>query len=209
MIRTVLSVIAILVATQASAETKLSFYPNSISKDCFGGRAVSYDECGFQRDVINTALREASSTDKRVLIVFGAEWCVWCHIFKAHIKGDYGVFKYTAAGTQPFTLSETVTPELKQLARDLYEYVAENFVVASIEAQHSFDGYDVLNFTGAAGHIGQTIPYIYAVDKNANFIADMPDARENPALEVRIEGENWYRGYDRVVLLSELKKLGR
>ena len=40
------------------AKEKIVFYPKSIDKDCFAGRALSYDECGYQKEVLKKALND-------------------------------------------------------------------------------------------------------------------------------------------------------
>ncbi|MBT7559952.1 MAG: hypothetical protein HN671_05370 [Rhodobacterales bacterium] len=200
-------VILLLISQPSLANEKIIFYPKSIDKDCFAGRALSYDECGYQKDVLKKALLEAIETDKTVLIIYGAEWCIWCHVFKEHIKGNYGKFSYKLEGQQGYDLDERPSiAEIKQ-ANELNAFVSQNFIVANIEAQHSFDGYDVLFETGGAEHIKDSIPFIYTVDQNGLFSKDMPSTHELKTLEKKRNGDNWYRGYNREVLLEELKKL--
>ncbi len=204
-----LRLIALLIfaALPAQAEVNVSIFPKTISEDCFGGRAISYDECGFQRDLFDRALRAANTDDKRLLIVYGAEWCIWCHLFKEHIKGNSGAFNYTIEGQTGYKMTENASDIDRTQAFDLAGFVSKTFVVVNIEAQHSFDGYSVLQHTGADKHIGQTIPYIFVVDKNGEFIRDMADTVENKQLEKRRDGDDWYRGYNRTELMSELRKL--
>lgn len=38
-----------------------------------------YDETADGSQQIAAALRDAQKEDKRVLLIFGANWCVWCH----------------------------------------------------------------------------------------------------------------------------------
>ena len=199
-------IIAILLcaALPAQADNTPTIYPKSISETCFNGRAVSYDECGFQRYLFDRALHAANKADKRLLVVYGAEWCIWCHVFKEHIKGHFGKFDYKLEGQSGYVMDEHATAQDIKMAAKLSKFTAKTFVVVNIEAQHSFDGYSVLQHTGASDHIRQTIPYIFTVDKNGAFLADMPTTVENPALEKRREGDDWYRGYNRAELLKEL-----
>jgi thioredoxin-related protein len=190
-----------------NADEALEIYPKTISDSCFGGRAVSYDECGLQRDLFDRALRTANKAGKRLLVVYGAEWCIWCHVFKEHIKGNSGKFNYTIEGQSGYAMDEHATADDRTAAKTLAAFAADEFIVVNIEAQHSFDGYSVLDHTGAVKHIGQTIPYIFVVDKNGAFIRDMPDSTQNKHLEKRRDTDDWYRGYNRKVLIAELKKL--
>ena len=193
--------------TPLIADEKISIYPKLINKDCFAGRALSYDECGLQKEVLNKALREANKNDKTVLIVYGAVWCIWCHVFKEHIKGNYGKFNYKLEGQQGYSLDENPSNTEIIQAKELNVFATKNFVIANIEAQHSFDGYDVLFETGGSKHIKDSIPFIYTIDKNGQFLKDMPSTHDLETLEKKRGGENWYRGYNRNVLLIELKKL--
>ena len=199
--------ILLLIAEPLLAKEKIVFYPKSIDKDCFAGRALSYDECGYQKEVFKKALNEANEDGKIVLIVYGAEWCIWCHVFKDHIKGNYGKFSYKLEGQQGYDLDEKPSAAEIELAHELNAFVSKNFIIANIEAQHSFDGYDVLFETGGAKHIKDSIPFIYTVDENGIFLHDMPSTHELNALEKKRNGDDWYRGYNRDVLLQELKKL--
>jgi thiol:disulfide interchange protein len=38
-----------------------------------------YDETADGSQQIAAALRDAQKEDKRVLLIFGANWCIWCH----------------------------------------------------------------------------------------------------------------------------------
>ena len=191
------------------ADSQLIIYPKSISDDCFNGRAVSYDECRLQRYLFDRALNVANDADKRLLVVYGAEWCIWCHVFKEHVKGRYGKFHYKLEGQSGYHMDERATAQDIEMAAKLANFVAKNFVLVNIEGQHSFDGFSVLNHTGASDHIGQSIPYIFTVDENGAFLADMPSTVENPALEKRREGDDWYRGYNRTELMNALLMLAK
>jgi len=45
------------------------------------------------------------------------------------------------------------------------------------------------------------------LDQTGLFSKDMPSTHELNTLEKKRNGDNWYRGYNREVLLEELKKL--
>jgi thioredoxin-related protein len=207
--RKFLLILALLFGSPVYAEEKLSVYPKTINETCFAGRAVTYDECGLQKDVLNNALREANKTGKTVLVVYGAEWCIWCHVLKEHIKGNYGKFSYKLEGQSGYKMDERPSEKDIKQAKKLADFAAKTFVIANIEAQHSFDGYDVLHETGGADHIKNYIPFVFTVDKSGKFQRAMPSTNEMKALEKRREGDDWYRGYNRGVLQTELKKLLR
>jgi len=44
-----------------------------------GARPRIYDETADGSQQIAAALRDAQKEGKRVLLVFGANWCIWCH----------------------------------------------------------------------------------------------------------------------------------
>ena len=196
-------------AHDSKAQSTLSYYPKQIENSCFGGRALSFDECGVQQSILDAALAEANASNKTVLVVFGAEWCVPCHIFKQYIQGKYGKFRFVIEGTTEYKMDEYATNIDTQQAADLASFVADQFVLANIEAQHSFDGYDVLQASGAGDKIGEAIPYVYSVDADGKFLAELPYNHEMKALDKRREGEDWFRGYHRDVLMVELGKLVR
>ena len=202
-----ISIIALLFPGLAIADEILSIYPKTINKDCFAGRAISYDECGLQREILHSALREANKTDKIVLVVYGAEWCLWCHVFKEHIKGKFGEFNYKLEGQAGYNLNEMHTDQDILNANNLRLFAAKTFVVANIEAQYSFDGYDVLYESGAEKYIKDFIPFIFTTDRNGQFLRGMPSTHELKPLEKKRDGDDWYRGYNRKILLSESKKL--
>ncbi len=202
-----LTAFLLLSALPAQAEPPLQVFPKTISNDCFAGRAVSYDECGFQRDLFDRALRAANKSDKRLLVVFGAEWCIWCHVFKEHLKGKSGQFNYTIAGQTGYKMDERATDGDRAMATKLSTFASENFVIVNIEGQHSFDGDSVLSYTGADAFIGSTIPYIFVVDQYGEFLRAMPSNAENKVMVKRREGDDMYRGYNRAELMKQLKIL--
>jgi len=64
-------------------------HPKTLSSECNEGRALVYDECGSQMSIVKAAYEEALASKKTTLVVYGAEWCVWCHIFDDFAKGEY------------------------------------------------------------------------------------------------------------------------
>jgi hypothetical protein len=55
--------------------------------------------------------------------------------------------------------------------------------------------------TGAARYMGNSIPFIFAVDREGRYAAHF----NNEPVEFRRETDDWYRGYDRRKLLAELQ----
>ena len=67
----------------------------------------------------------------------------------------------------------------------------------------------MLNTSGAGDEIGEAIPYVYSVNTDGQFLAELPYNHEMKELDNRREGEDWFRGYHRDVLMAELRKLVR
>ncbi|WP_317055844.1 thioredoxin family protein [Roseovarius rhodophyticola] len=193
----------------AADETKptLDIFPQVISKSCFGGRAESYDECGDQTRHLADAKARAEETGKTVLVMLGAEWCIWCHVLKNYLKGESGFFEYTLEGESGYNMNEFATQEDKAQAAALARFAAENFVIAAIEHKYATGADRVLVKTGAGGELINWIPFVYALDARGQMTGRLPTFQERPEMEHRREGVLWYRGYDRAVLLEELKHL--
>ena len=200
--RTLALVVALVFSGACHAAGPVHF-PQTIDPDCRGGRAQIYDECSSQFDVLNAAMAEAERTGKIVMVVYGAEWCIWCHVFDKYLAGQTGTFKYNLEGDR-YTLFEGKLEE--EAAEAVRDYAARTFVLAHIEDQYSSDGYAVLEAVGAAEHMGMGIPYIFTL-RDGRFAARMRDTGDLPEMEVRREGFLYYRGYDRAMLLDELRRV--
>lgn len=209
-IRTVVAAFTLflLVPSIGASETQLSIYPQSISPECFGGRAKAYDECGDQALLMEAARQEAAETGKTVLVVFGAEWCIWCHVLKSHLKGEYGDFEYVIEGPTRFDMKEFLRDVDIEYAQKLADFAADNFVVVGIEAQYTETGWAVLDDAGASEHYPNSLPYIFAIDGNGEYAAQFPTKYRYQQLEVTRDGLfGYYRGYNRIRLLEELEIL--
>ncbi len=181
-------------------------FPASIDPQCRDGKARIYDECGDQAVLFDTALARARSEAKVLLVEFGSEWCIWCHVFEAHINGQHHKFRYTygspdepeARYTHTFVEGAGADAAAATALRD---FVAANFVIVHIDAEYAPGGWDVLDTTGARDHYSGGIPYIFTVDESGQFAAKF----NHDAAEVRRESdENWYRGYNRASLMQQL-----
>jgi len=75
-------------------------FPAAVDPQCRDGSATIYDECGDQLALFRTALARANAENKVLLVEYGAEWCIWCHVFNAYINGDKGRFRYTYASAK-------------------------------------------------------------------------------------------------------------
>jgi len=195
---------------QSGTETLSKAYtsfPKAIDLQCRNGKARIFDECGEQLTLFTTALAQANSEGKVLLVEYGAEWCIWCHVFDAHINGGHGEFRYTygmpqdpeVRHTQKMFEEESGVESVQ--AKTLRDFVAANFVVVRIDAQYAPNGKAVLAATGARKHYSGGLPFIFAVDGRANFAANF----NHDTAEKRRDTEvNWYRGYDRTDLLQQL-----
>lgn len=94
----VAGLIALLAACSQDSENLPRAYvsfPERIDPQCRNGKARVFDECGDQLALFTAALAKANSEGKTLLVEYGAEWCIWCHVFDAHISGEHGEFRYT------------------------------------------------------------------------------------------------------------------
>ncbi|MFB2539228.1 MULTISPECIES: hypothetical protein [unclassified Acinetobacter] len=184
-------------------------YPKQLTKNCGDGLADLYDECADQLTILKQAINDAKQQpNKRILIVYGAEWCIWDHVFHKYIQGKVGEFNYqwrdNTGEFSKWQMLEQVSNEQYQDAKALNQFVADNFIVVNIEAEKS-NGNEIFKRIGAK----QTYHYpaIMVLDKQGKHRATMPAGSEIVGLEIRESGGQEYRGYDRKILLNELKKL--
>lgn len=183
-------------------------YPLVLDKDCRNGRAKAYDECTDQLELFNQARLRARDEDKVLLVSYGAEWCIWCHVFDAHLKGQTTKFTYTYGDgdsdeTWTDTLKERPKKDVEAEAAALTEFVSQNFVLVHIDGQYAVNGDEVLYRTGADRHMGGGIPFIFSIDRNGKFASTIDHDR----VAVRRDSLDWYRGYDRAELLKNLQEL--
>jgi len=196
------------VSPEAIADISISAFPIELDKDCRNGKAKLYDECSKQGDLFQEAQALAKAEGKTVLVSYGAEWCIWCHVFDAYIHGYVEKFTYTYGDPGndkrvTHTMRERAKVDVSQDAYDLKKYVSDNFVVAHIEYEHAPDGDDVLTQANAWDAFGGGVPYIFSVDQSGEFAAIF----DSDYAEIRRDTDDWYRGYDRTRLLEELKKM--
>ncbi len=174
--------------------------------NCRGGQAKIFDECSDQIDLFYTAKKRADTEGKVLLVSYGAEWCIWCHVFDAYVRGGVENFTYTygdegADERWTETLHERAEYDISKHAYTLAKFVSESFVIVHIDYEHSPNGDDVLSQSGAWENYTENIPFIYTVDRNGNFAA----ALNHDDAEVRRDTDDWYRGYDRLKLLNQLE----
>lgn len=200
--------LAIEPAMAAGAKSITSF-PAVPNKACRNGRAKLYDECADQLALLAAAKARAAQDNKVLLVAYGAEWCIWCHVFAEHIYGRTGRFSYTYGSAerpdarQTSTLDERAARDVKGDAAALNTYVADNFVVVHIDAQYAPNGRKVLEVLDAGRLFESWIPFVFTVGRNGKAVASF----SHRDVEVRRDTADWYRGYDRVTLLRELKRM--
>jgi thiol-disulfide isomerase/thioredoxin len=187
----------------ASEMLAVRSYPASLDPSCGDGRARIYDECGSQVAILESALAEARTTGKTVVVNFGAEWCIWCHVFDRHLKGATGRFSYPVEG-EDVTLVERSGRDVLADAQALNAYASSNLIIVHIEAENSPDGWQALAATGADAHFDQAYPFVFSLTPAGQFATALNDA---PAERRRDTVGDWYRGYDRAQLLAELQRL--
>ena len=88
------------VVTYNASASEIIEFPSHIDKKCRAGNAKLYDECSDQLEIFDEALRTAKKTGKTLLVSYGAEWCIWCHVFDAYIKGGKTKFTYVYASRE-------------------------------------------------------------------------------------------------------------
>lgn len=187
-----------------TVENPVQSVPAEPRADCPKSRARLYGECLDQRQVLADALALANRNGKTVLVSFGAEWCVWCHLLDRHLKGEtMQRFDYTYDG-ETYLHEEPRREADAKAAKALGAYMAENFVLAHIDADNAFGvqpdggtGWDAVDGARAAEGFEDWLPYVFAVTPKGEFLAVF-DTRQ---AEKKDEATG-YRGYDRRILLT-------
>ncbi len=193
-----------------SSENGITSLPERLDKNCRKGNAKLYDECADQIALFDAALKLSVDQGKVLLVSYGAEWCIWCHVFEQHIQGKTSQFKYTFGypddpeARDTMTMYEREKRDVTSEARELNAYVSKSFVLVHIEGYASPNGYSVLQLTGADQEFDGGVPYIFSVTSSGRYVASMNHDRA----ETRRDGLfETYRGYDRRRLLEELNGL--
>src|SRR5215467_8333969 len=195
--------------TRSVAGSRITTIPAKPDGACRLGRATLYDECSDQLMVFETAMERAAAENKVLLVSYGAEWCIWCHVFAKYIQGETTRFEYTYGRPdtpevrQTSTIFEREKRDVKADAAELNAYVARSFVVVHIEGQYAPNGAAVTEKTGAAPFMSNAIPFIFAVDRRGQYATHF----KSEPVEIRRDTDDWYRGYDRRKLLAELQRM--
>jgi len=101
------------------------------------------------------------------------------------------------------TLYERQQADVSTEAAALQRFVAENFVIAHIDAQYAPNGQAVLKQTGADYPSG--LPFIFTVDAQGRRAAEL----DHDLVETRRDTDDWYHGYHRGERHSILTVLGK
>ena len=181
-------------------------FPVNLDPECRDGRAKLFDECGDQFAHLQAGAALASETGRTLLVSYGAEWRIWCHVLHKYLAGEHDRFFYDFVLDDGYHLQtplfERAETDPRAQAKALERYAAENFVLVHIENRFSPNGHDVLASLGALEHFNGGLPYTFTV----------VDGRYRQTLyssdvETRRDTDDWFRGYDRQALLAALKRL--
>ena len=186
-------------------------YPLTLDAACREGVAKLYDECGSQVDIVNAAMTAAAAKDKTVLVVYGAEWCVWCFVFDSYIQGEYREHYYEWARDQElekWVMTQKSNEGAKPDARRLNQFVAENFVIAHIEGDKAPDGADAINALGLNASDINFYPFIASLSKTGAYAGHMfgYEVMKNSEDRKDREGRK-LKSFDRTLLLERLNQL--
>lgn len=205
------SISGALVAGNKSIYYEVETYPERVSDSCREGIAQIYDECSDQTQILNTAIERSQETGKTVLVVYGAEWCIWCHVFDKYVKGHSRKFNYEwqyhDGDNLDWKMRERGNKNAKSEAKKLNKFVSENFIVVHIESYRSPNGAEAVRDTGLDPDEFSYVPVIFSLDSSGDYAAHMLDYDAIPGMEIREDRGRDFRGFDRNILLSELMDL--
>ena len=160
--------------------------------------------------ILQDAIRSARAQHKRVLIVYGGEWCIWCHVLDNYFHGKFRSFDYewriSDGDIQTWSMREQISPADIKDARALNRYVANNFVIAHIENAYA-NGDEAVALTGFDPKDIYYYPFIVALDSKGKYAGHMVSTDAIKGFEIRRSGGEEFRGYDRRILLTQLIKL--
>ena len=182
----------------------LVYFPRDIDPECRGGRAKIYDECTDQQTLFTQALAEARRQDKVLMVSYGAEWCIWCHVFYDYVSGVSGKFTHTYSDYDDkerftSTLYERAKHDVTAEAQALGSFVADNFILLHLENRYAQGADAAVASTGYNPADISWLPFVFTVRSNGRF-AMMLESKE---VETRRDGFfDWFRGYDRKALLG-------
>lgn len=189
----------------------ISGYPEVISKECGDGNAKLFDECGDQTEILKQAIASANQQgDKNVLVSYGGEWCIWCHVLDRYFNGQFRTFDYqwrdSDGDVSEWLMQEQITSKDIEDAIALNNFVANNFVIAHIDNSYA-NGAEAIAMTGLDPDAVYYYPYIIVLDKQGKYVGEMASSSALEGLEIRESAGEEFRGYNRELLLVQLKSL--
>lgn len=181
-------------------------FPKFDGPPCQAKQTHVYDECSDQLELFNQAKAAAAEEGKVLLVVYGAEWCIWCHALHSFLKGGEGNLAYRygegeAASDLPVGVvkADLRNPKAMQLAA----FVARNFVVFSMDSRR-YDGPDpVFEAAGLDDDAAEYLPYVFAVNSDGKYVGDF----EEKVFAYEVDGIEWSYIYDRGELMDGLAYL--
>lgn len=184
----------------------ITVLPDEPRDSCQGVYAKLYNPCIPQAGILDEAIREAESSGKVVVVAYGAEWCIWCHILYYHLDGAYGEFRYRLPGWRIVEMDEPLRNVSREDVVALNHFVADNVVLAYI-SDDADDGYSVLERTGAHTSFPNALPFVYSLDRRGQAVRIMGDELSFRSSDGLFSKS--FVGYDRRKLLAEFQTMAR
>lgn len=198
-------------ANGQDARFPVESFPKNLSSSCRDGNSRVYDECGSQVSIVKAAQARALETGKSTLVVYGAEWCVWCHIFDDFAKGVYAPVYFEWARDEnagKWVMQSRKNEGIPEQAAELNQFVSEHFVIAHIEGDHAPDGPATITSLGFDEDDVSFYPFIFSLNSEGQYADHMLAYKAMPQNDSR-KNENGQplNEFNREVLLAQLKVL--
>ncbi|MEM7188399.1 MAG: hypothetical protein AAF439_02195 [Pseudomonadota bacterium] len=180
-------------------------YPKTIAPEC-GGIHNVYDSCRDQFEVLAEAKAEAALTGKSILVVPGNDVWMESIVLLAYLTGDHdtSMGEYSLDGLEAAIAAGR--PEELVKAETLAAYVRENFVLFALTGgEHRRTRW--FELSRQIGVIDEHGSASVIVLKDGVRFARLPWESEMPELYVKQPAPAFRKGYDRELLLQELKRL--
>ena len=199
------------VALQKVQTFAVESFPKSLDTQCRDGSAKLYDECGSQADILKTAVEKAAQTGKTALVVYGAEWCVWCFVFDAYTKGHYREHYYAwerDPKSDKWVMEKKSNEGAYAEANRLNQFVADHFVIAHIEGDHSPDGASAIDSLGLSAADINFYPFIASLTNKGVYASHLFGYEVMKVDEKRKNKDGQtLKSFDRSLLLNRLQML--